>query len=117
MLVNPIPKKQYKKQKKKHEPPLFPQGFCYRCYWRYGIKHTVGLDKHHIYGAANRPLSEQYGLYVSLCNEFQGEQCHLKVTNEKDREFIDHLKQEGQWRFEERYSRQEFVKVFGRNCL
>jgi hypothetical protein len=117
MMVHPFPKKHYKKQKIKHEPPLFPQGFCYRCYWLYGIKRTAGLDKHHIFGAANRPLSEQYGLYVPLCNEFQPEQCHLKVTNEKDREFITHLKQEGQRRFEERHTRQEFKEIFGRNYL
>lgn len=98
------------------KPPLFQQESCLRCEY-YGIRSERGLDKHHIYGNANRGLSEREGLYCKLCNEFQPENCHWKVTNNKDKQFIRWLKQEGQRRFEARHEKGLFEEIFGRNYL
>lgn len=101
------PKPAQKRQKVHRHPPLFPLGFCWACH------RTIGLQKHHLYGGnPDRQHSERYGLYVSLCAE-----CHRSVTDERNRKLIDRLKQEGQRRFEERYSRDEFYKIFGRYYL
>lgn len=101
-----FPKPQYKKQRIKKEPAIFIQGECFNC----GSTHRI--QTHHIYGAANRPLSERYGLYVSLCLE-----CHISVTENKNMKLVKKLKQEGQRRFEKRHSREEFKKIFKRNYL
>jgi len=108
MLVQPLPKTSYKKARKKREPPLFLLGYCYRCYREYGLKRLHGLERHHIYGGnPDRQHSDDYGLYIDLCHD-----CHLIVTDEKDSEFIAHLKKEGQRRFEARHTRQEFYDIF-----
>jgi hypothetical protein len=106
MLVQQFQKPQHKRQKTKVQknPPLFELGYCWGCY------RTQGLERHHIYGSnPDRQHSERYGLYVDLCHE-----CHLSVTNEKDKGLISRLKQEGQRRFEQTNSRDEFYKIFGR---
>jgi hypothetical protein len=74
---------------------------------------TTGLHKHHIFGGANRKLSEQYGLYVYLIPEYH--------TGDKgvhfNREFDLQLKREGQRKFEETHSREDFRRIFGKNYL
>jgi hypothetical protein len=115
MLVHQFnkPTNQKKKAKIAPKPPLFQQDTCLCCEY-YGRRHDTGLDKHHLYGAANRPLSEREGLYCKLCNEFQPNNCHWNVTNEKDKQFITWLKQEGQRRHEEAYGKGKFFEIFRR---
>jgi len=75
---------------------------------------TTGLHKHHIFGGANRKLSEQYGLYVYLIprlHNMSDEGVHF------NREFDLQLKREGQRKFEETHSREDFVSIFGKNYL
>lgn len=75
---------------------------------------TTGLHKHHIYGGARRKLSEKYGLYVYLTpkwHNMSGYGVHF------DYELDKKLKIAGQKAFEEVYSRQLFMKLFGRNYL
>ena len=76
---------------------------------------TTGLHKHHIFGAANRKLSEQYGLYVYLIPKYHNmsdEGVHF------NREFDLRLKQEGQMKFEQLYgSREDFRRLFGKSYL
>ena len=67
-----FPKNPGKKRKKIHPKSVMHQkdGTCYLCMelhddYRY---HRV-LHEHHIFGAANRSLSEKYGLKVYLCVE------------------------------------------------
>ena len=70
--------------------------------------------KHHIYGGANRKLSEREGLYVYLCPA-----CHnmsrdgVHMNAEKNRA----LQVAGQRRYEETHSRQDFMQIFGRNYI
>jgi hypothetical protein len=100
-------KPQRKKPRQKKHNPLFPLGYCWDCH------RECGLQRHHVYGGnPDRRLSEQYGLYVDLCQK-----CHLNVTDEKDRELITRLKTEGQKRFEEVWGHDEFMRIFGRSYL
>lgn len=78
------------------------------CYVR---KTTLGLHKHHIFGASNRKHSERFGLTVFLCG------YHHNLSNEgvhfqKDLDL--HLKQLAQTKFEETYN-ESFLKIFGKN--
>lgn len=69
-----------------------------------------GLHEHHIFGGARRKLSEKYGLKVYLRYDWH-ERAH------RERAFADELKREGQRAFERTHSREEFMKIFGKNYL
>lgn len=85
---------------------------CYLCQ-KMMKKHEV--NKHEVFfGTGNRIQSMKYGLIVPLCNN-----CHtidnLSVHNNY---FTDiKLKQLGQKIFEERYSHEEFMRIFKKNYL
>jgi len=81
---------------------------CYEC-GRYGI-----LQKHHIFGGADRKKSEKYGLTVHLCPD-----CHVCTPQavHNNRRFMVRLRQIGQREFESQYSHEKFMKEFGRNYL
>ncbi len=84
------------------------KGTCYLC------KRITGTEEHHIFGGPNRKLSERYGLKVYLCTH-----CHRdnKSGAHGSREVAEHLKQIGQAAFEENHTREEFIKIFGKNHL
>ena len=69
-------------------------------------------EVHHIFGAANRPLSERYGLTVPLCHW-----CHNEPPNgvHHNRENDLLLKRIGQTRFEQVYPDLDFLELFGKN--
>lgn len=75
------------------------------------------LEKHHIFGGANRKLSEKYGLTVFLC----GSRCHRngKYSAHKNKETADMLHRYGQEKAmtENNWTDDDFRKVFGRNYL
>lgn len=75
----------------------------------------VNLEKHHIFfGAANRKLSDQYGLWVWLCAD-----CHRNGPHAVHRDYDTNLKlkQDGQKAFERSSTRERFMSIFGRNYL
>jgi hypothetical protein len=72
---------------------------------------TDHLDKHHVYGAANRKLSDIYGCWVWLTHE-----VHMNA-HQRQPEILLQIKRECQERFEELYDHETFMKVFGRNYL
>lgn len=75
---------------------------------------TTGLHLHHIYGAANRKLSDKLGCVVWLSPEYHN------MSNKGvhfNREFDLELKRECQKRFEEVYPNLNFREIFGRNYL
>lgn len=114
MQVQPMPKPKIKKHKRKKHPPLFPLGYCWGCWLKYGEYRMQNLERHHIYGGnPDRQHSDDYGLYVDLC-KFE---CHEEVTREKNQWLIDQIQQEGQRRFESVHGKEEFKRVFGRNYL
>lgn len=83
---------------------------CYFC----------GKPKEHIhevfYGTANRKVSIQNGFCVGLCNahhNMSNDSVHAKPNQGKDLE----LKQVYQKEFEKTHSRDDFIKLIGRNYL
>ena len=75
------------------------------------------LERHHIFGAANRPLSEKYALVVYLC----GSRCHRDgaYSAHQNAEVADYLHRYGQRKAmnEQGWSADVFKEVFGKNYL
>ncbi len=75
-----------------------------------------GLESHHIFPGSNRKWSEKYGLKVWLCGDEHHRNGPLSVH--RNREVANRLKAIGQAKFEETYgTRQDFVRIFGRNYI
>lgn len=78
-------------------------------------KTTQNIHIHEIFfGTANRKKSIKYGLYVGLCAK------HHNMSNEGvhfNKKLDMQLKQWAQRKFEEKYSHDEFMKIFHRNYL
>lgn len=75
------------------------------------------LDRHHIFGAANRSKSEKYGLVVLLCHE----RCHTfgKYSVHQNAMTMEYLHKYGQRKAmkEQNWTIQQFREVFGANYL
>lgn len=69
---------------------------------------------HHIYGGANRKLSEKYGLKVRLHHN-----CHNEPPNgvHYNKEVMELLHKTGQRAFNKTYPELDFIKIFGKNYL
>lgn len=80
---------------------------CFRC-----MTQTGKLDRHEVFGAANRQKSKRLGLWVVLCRS-----CHSAAHD--DRVVWTALKQGGQLAAMKTYhwSREDFIKEIGRNYL
>ena len=75
-----------------------------------------GLHKHHIFGGYNRNNSEKYGLWIWLRWDYHiaDSPNNTPHNNKKTDLFYKRLAQR---KFEEEYSRSEFVEIFGKNYL
>jgi len=75
------------------------------------------LDKHHVFGGANRKKSEKYGLTVYLCHNT----CHLFGPDAAHRsaETARMLHEYGQRKAmrEQGWTTEDFIREFGRNYL
>ena len=80
---------------------------CYVC------KTTYNLHLHHIYFGPNRKVSDKNGFVVYLCQyHHEGTYgVHGKNGNELNKK----LKQECQKKYEQAHTREEFIKLIGRN--
>ncbi len=87
--------------------------YCYLC----GANGTCdNLHWHHVFGGANRKLSEKYGLKVRLC----GQKCHENGPDavHKNIKINRAIQAAGQEAFEAVHgTREDFMKIFGRNYL
>lgn len=74
---------------------------------------VTGLERHHVLGGPNRKWSEKYGLTVWLCRE------HHTGTHgvHNDRDLSLQLRQAAQVAFERDHTREEWMRIFGRNYL
>ena len=72
------------------------------------------LERHHVYGAANRKRSEYYGYVVNLCHDCHNEPPNGVHHNAKN---MLRLHQIYQAEFEKSRSREEFMQEFGKNYL
>jgi hypothetical protein len=88
---------------------------CYICRELYGVQNTYTLEEHHCtHGTANRQMAEKYGLKVHLC------WCHHRSSQgvHHNRQLDLFLIQTAQSCFEEQVgSREEFMRIFGKNWL
>ena len=77
---------------------------CYYC--KRKIKENEKLDLHEVYGGSNRIRSIKNGFVVPLCRL-----CH---SNE---EIIQYLRIKLQKEYEKTHSREEFIKIIGKNYI
>lgn len=87
--------------------------YCFLC-----GKNGAGdrLEEHHIFGSANRKLSEADGLKVYLC----GNECHRngKQSAHRNADVARFLKMAAQEVWERTYgNREEFIKRYGKSYL
>lgn len=80
----------------------------------YATGRIDALEKHHIFGGANRKFSEKYGLWVYLTHDYHNEPPYGAHF---DKQFGERLKRVAQKAFEKNHSREEFMQIFGRNWL
>lgn len=88
---------------------------CYLCRRFYGIHNDSGLHKHHVYeGWANRSVSEKMGAWIFLC----GRHHNLSDQGIHFNKDIDlEVKKEAQRLYEKNHTREDFMKLIGRNYL
>lgn len=74
------------------------------------------LEVHHIFGAANRPLSDKYGLTVTLCHA-----CHNEPPDgaHYNADVMANLHRYGQLKAmkEQGWTVEQFIEIFGKNYL
>ena len=79
------------------------------------------LELHHIFGGSNRKNSTKYGLVVWLNHYYHNEpKCPENLyfgSPHHDKEVMLWLRQQGQKKFEETHTREEFIQIFGKNYL
>lgn len=78
---------------------------CYLCGRR-------AVQFHHIFGKYNRKKATEDGLWIPVCLD-----CHIKIHNEPSQRTNYCLMQDGQWKYEETHTRDEFMKRYGKNYL
>jgi hypothetical protein len=105
MMVQPIPKPTHKHKAQKRNPVPTAEDYCMYCGTSYA-------QTHEIFGGPNRQLSIKYKLQVRLCNT-----CHRNITDNVWLDRVNKLKRMGQAKFEARYSREEFIRIFKKNYL
>lgn len=95
---------------------------CY--FWRTicDMEVTHGLELHHIYGGANRKISDKNGFFVYLTKaNHTGANCNdnpLGVLGVHfNRDFDLKLKRACQREFEKTHTRQDFMRLIGKNYL
>lgn len=87
--------------------------YCYLCKKFYDAFMFTGLELHHIFGGANRPLSTKDGLVVWLCQRHHNTAPDGVHHNQHNMEI---LRQDGQRRWQEVYDG-DFLKRYGKNYL
>lgn len=87
-----------------------------RCFICQRNRHAGGLERHHIFGGANRKLSEEYGLVVYLCHYCHNEPPFGVHYNKKTAEMLHQYGQEKAMR-EQGWDKETFREIFGRNYL
>ena len=91
-------------------------GTCYLCMllnWDYDRRYH--LEEHHVIdGNPGRKLSEHYGLKVYLCIPHHRTSAEAVHKNTENRRMLERAAQEA---FEQKYSHEKWMEVFGRNYI
>lgn len=82
----------------------------------WSTEHFEGSHKHHVFGGANRKLSEKDGLYFYLRPEMHN-MSDKGIHFNKD--FMDYAHKVGQLAWQEYYNKttEDFIQRYGRNYL
>ena len=76
------------------------------------ITHYQGqLDRHHVYAGNRRKASEKYGCWVWLRHDI-----HMEL-HDRNKTLDRMVRRVCQERFEEIYSHDEFMKIFGKSYI
>lgn len=77
---------------------------------------NVWLEEHHVFGGANRKISEKYGLKIWLCHRHHNE---MPDGIHFDKWLRNRVKQDTQRLFMKHYSKtkEEFREIFGKSYL
>ena len=110
-----FPKGDGKKKRRKHGKSIMPAyGGCYLCRLLEGDDRKKNTENHHIFFGPNRERSEEYGFTTRLCQEHHRNGPAAVHTNA---EVCRNLQRECQKEFEKAHSREEFVRIIGKNYL
>lgn len=74
----------------------------------------INLHLHHIYPGSNRKISDREGFFIWLRADWHVGQMYSVHENA---DLMIRLKQECQKKYEETHSREEFIRLIGRNYL
>lgn len=112
-----FPKTGTRKKRKRHKASILhcKDGTCYLCMKLRGDYrlHSV-VHEHHVYGGANRAVSEAEGLKAYLCLEHHVDGPEAVHNNQGNMRI---LQRDAQRKYEETHSREEFMRLIGRNYL
>ena len=91
-------------------------GTCYLCiHLRYDYSRRTCLEEHHVIGGnPGRKHSEHYGLKVYLCRQHHTDGPEAVHNNAANMRFLQRKAQEV---FEQKYSHEKWMEVFGQNFL
>ena len=78
---------------------------CYIC----GSK---AIQYHHIFNASARGKATEDHLWIPVCFN-----CHVKIHNERSQRLNYSLKRDGQLKYEETHTHQEYMDRYGKNYL
>ena len=102
--INKKTSKQMKLEKSRYSILTDDLEHCYIC--RFQGKKVLRDDLHEVYGAANRKRSILNGLVVPLCRK-----------HHQNEEILNELKIEMQRMYEVNHTRDEFIKLIGKNYI
>lgn len=81
----------------------------YECF----VCHQWGdIHLHHVFKGKNRKISDREGFVVHLCAD-----CHNALHGKNGHRMDEYLMQTCQEEFEKTHTREEFMKLIGRNYL
>lgn len=112
-----FPKPKWKKKRKKHPPSLVvrKKGTCFLCVKLHGDYTEKYTEEHHVFfGNGLRDISEQNGFTCDLCLGHHREGPEAVHRNQEIREYLCSIFQE---KYEKTHTREEFMKLIGRNYL
>ena len=111
------PKVPAKKKRKKHKVSILQahDGTCYLCRRLHDdCRIHAYLERHHVFGGADRDKSEAEGLTVYLCVAHHREGPEAAHLNR----YINRiLQQDAQMVYEAQHSHEEFMELIGKNFI
>lgn len=121
-LMFPKKGRRKKRRKKKGRSILHTRdGTCFLCAFLHGDFSQKQLEEHHIFYGPNREASDREGLTVYLCHSHHQYAYDSNIEavhgNPKSQASDICLKQLAQREYEVNHSREDFIRLIGKNYL